>query len=426
MLKYLERNNRRIDRKNMRILYIDHYAGSLSMGMEFRPYYFSKEWEKQGHSVRIIGADYSHIRIQQPEVYKDFTIEKIDDIAYQWIKTLRYSGNGVKRAVSMFQFVGKLWMTAGKIAKEFHPDVVITSSTYPLDSYAGYRIAKQAKAKYIHEAHDVWPLTLVEMGGMSAHHPFVKVLGIAEKYAYKHAEKVISVLPATRDHMMECGLSNPEKFVYIPNGIVSKDWETPDSLDAEQQRVFDKLHREGKFIVGYLGGHALTNALHTFIDAAERRKDDKSIVFVLVGKGVEKQKLIDRVAEKQLTNVVFLPPVPKKQVPSALHNMDALYIGAADNSLYRFGISMNKLYDYMMAEKPIIYGIKAANNEVEEARCGLSIEPESPESLVQAIMNLQEMKPEERAQLGENGKLWVLENRRYEILAVDFLEKIGN
>ena len=129
----------------MRILYVDHYAGSLSMGMEFRPYYLAREWQKMGHSVRMIGADYSHLRIKQPKVDKDFIIGQIDGLEFQWIKTVRYKGNGSCRAVSIFEFVAKLWIAAGRIAREYKPDVVISSSTYPLDAYPCSRIAQKAK-----------------------------------------------------------------------------------------------------------------------------------------------------------------------------------------------------------------------------------------------------------------------------------------
>ena len=406
----------------MRILYVDHYVGSLSMGMEFRPYYMAREWQKLGHTVRFIGADYSHLRIKQPTVEEDFQIEEIDGEVFQWIKTIQYNGNGSRRAMSIFQFVSKLWLAAPKIAKEFKPDVVISSSTYPLDSYPCKKLAKIAKATYIHEAHDMWPATLIEMGGMSKKHPFVRLMAIAEKYAYSHSDKIISVLPATLQHMLKHGLSGPDKFAYIPNGIVPEDWGNPETLDKEHQDGFDKLR--GKFIVGYLGGHALTNALSTFIDAAVELKNISDVVFVLVGKGVEKQKLVDRAQKEGLKNVVFFPPVKKTQVPTALQNMDVLYIGAGASSLYRYGISMNKIYDYMMSGKPIINGIKAANNEIEEAGCGITIKPESSKELVEAIRHLKNMDINKREELGARGKKWVLENRRYETLAKKFLKEM--
>ena len=136
----------------MNILYINHYAGSPEMGMEFRPYYLSREWVKMGHKVTIVAGDYSHLRIKNPSVTKDYSIELIDGIEYVWVKSGDYQGNGVKRALSMFRFVGKLWRDANKIVKQWKPDVVIASSTYPLDTYPAQKIAKLAKAKYIHDA----------------------------------------------------------------------------------------------------------------------------------------------------------------------------------------------------------------------------------------------------------------------------------
>ena len=392
------------------------------MGMEFRPFYMAREWEKMGHKVRIIGAGYSHLRTQQPAVQKNYCIEYIDGIEYQLIKAGEYTGNGVKRAVSIFKFVGSLWLHAGQIAKDFRPDAVITSSTYPLDAYAGYKIARKSGGRYFHEAHDVWPLTLIELGSMSKNHPFVSLLNKAEQYAYRKAEKVISVLPNSRIHMLEQGMQSEDKFAYIPNGIVKEDWQKPDLLQPEHKALFDKLHDEGKHVVVYLGGHALSNALDQLLDAAKMVSE---VAFVLIGKGAEKPRLQKRVETEKITNVFFLPPIPKLQVPNALKEADALYLGAEHCSLYRFGVSMNKLYDYMMAGKPILYGVIASNNEVNEARCGISFDSSKPEEIAAAVKQIQAMPPEERVEMGRRGNVWVRENCDYAKLAGRFLDLIA-
>ena len=107
----------------MNILYVEHYAGSPEMGMEFRPYYLSREWVKMGHNVRIVAGDFSHLRRKNPEVTEDFQSEVIDGITYTWVKTGEYSGNGVARAKTMFRFVWKLRQKAAWIAREWKPDV---------------------------------------------------------------------------------------------------------------------------------------------------------------------------------------------------------------------------------------------------------------------------------------------------------------
>lgn len=405
----------------MNILYIDHYAGSISMGMEFRPYYMAREWQEMGHTVRIIAADYSHLRVCQPEASESFAVRNIDDVGFQLVRAGTYEGNGAKRALSMFRFTGGLWFHAGRLAKAFQPDIVISSSTYPLDSFACYRIAKKSKAKYIHEAHDVWPLTLIELGGMSRRHPFVVLLNAAEKYAYRMCDKVVSILPDVLHHMLEQGLKDEKKFAYIPNGVVLNDWNKAEPLGSDHQAFFKQIHEEGKFVVEYLGGHALSNALDQVLDAAKLMQDEE-VAFVLIGKGVEKERLKKRVEDEHITNVFYLPPVSRLQVPNALKEADALYIGATPCSLYRFGVSMNKLYDYMMSGRPVLYGVVASNNEVEEAECGLSFDSSKPEDIANAIKKMMAMPEANRKRMGENGEKWVIGNRNYKELAKQFLE----
>ena len=408
----------------MNILYIDHYAGSFSMGMEFRLYYMTREWQKLGHKVWIAAADYSHVRTKQPEVSSRYSIKNIDGVDFLIIKAGHYEGNGAKRAISIFKFVGRLWLYTGHIVRELNPDVVISSSTYPLDCYPAIHIAKRCHGKYIHEAHDIWPLTLIELGGMSRKHPFVVLLDRAEKHAYKKCEKVISLLPDVWPHMREQGLQSESKLICIPNGVVMEDWDHTEELGSEHKSLFDQLHSEGKFVIEYLGGHALSNALDQLLDAAKMADNDT--VFVLIGKGVEKSRLQKRASDEQIRNVYFLPPIPKRQVPNALREADALYIGAEHSPLYRFGVSMNKMYDYMMSGKPVLNGVVASNNEVEEAGCGISFDSSKPEEIAAAVRQIMSMTKEERDEMGRRGYDWVRENRDYKKLAkqfIDFIEK---
>ncbi len=409
----------------MNILYIDHYAGSLSMGMEFRPYYFAREWQKMGHKVRIIGASFSHLRRTNPHVERDFEIQCIDGMEYQWIKTCKYQGNGIKRAISLVQFCTKMELLAAKIVKDFSPDVVISSSTYPLDTYPAQRIARIANAKYVHEAHDLWPLTLIELAGWNKNNVFIKLLAAAEKAAFSKSGAIVGVTAAEADYMLQHGMQSREKFTHIPNGVVVEDWESPEPVDAEHENQFWRLKEQGKFIICYLGGHALSNALDVFLDAAKKLKDDERFAFVMIGNGAEKPRLQKRAKEEQINNLVFLPPVGKKQVPSILKMADALYVGAEPCSLYRFGVSLNKVYDYMMAGKPIIYGVEAANNDVAEAGCGITIKPGQSRNIEEAALSLWEMNVEEREKMGNRGRAWVIKNCDYANLAKKFVEVLS-
>lgn len=406
----------------MNILYIDHYAGSPAMGMEFRPYYFAREWVKMGHTVNMIAGDYSHLRRKNPDFQHDFQEEDIDGIRYYWVKTGQYDGNGIKRALTMARFVGKLWMNAKWIAKTFRPDAVICSSTYPIDTFAGQRIKKYCagKAVLVHEVHDMWPSTLTEIGGMSKRNPFVIFMQIGENSAYRHSDTVISVPPFAEPYMRKHGLKG--KFIHINNGIVLEDWEQREQLPPEHEKLLQKLKRDGRFIVGYFGGHALSNDLDVLLQVAEQLKNRDEICFVLAGDGVEKSRLRENAEKKKLKNVIFVPPVSKYAVPNLIEYFDCSYIAAKDSPLYRFGIAMNKIFDSMMAAKPLVYAVNAPNNFARMYQCGVSAKAGNVESIKKAVEKLADMPETERNELGENGRKAVLENFEYRGMAKRFFE----
>jgi hypothetical protein len=123
--------------------------------------------------------------------------------------------------------------------------------------------------------------------------------------------------------------------------------------------------------------------------------------------------------------VLFLPPVAKQQVPTILGKLDLLYIGLQRQSLFRFGISPNKMFDYMMAEKPIIQAIECGNNPVESARCGVVVPPEDSKALVAAIGSVYELDGSVRSAWGHNAKSYVLREHAIGCLAKKMLTQIG-
>lgn len=406
----------------MNILYINHYAGSPSMGMEFRTYYLSKEWKNMGHSVVIVAGDYSHLRIKNPVVGKDFAEENVDGVDYCWVQTGKYDGNGAKRAFSMFRFVYKLYVNAKMLVDRYTPDVVVTSSTYPIDTFAGQRIARLAGAKLIHEIHDMWPETLVQIGNMSRLHPFVMLMQWGENSFCRNADAVVSLPPCAGKYLAAHGMRE-EKFYRTCNGFCAEEWlAKSDDIPQEHEELLARLKKENKFILGYAGGHAVSNALIYLLRAAEllTRKD---IAIVLVGKGQEKENLQSYVAEHGLDNVWFLPAVAREQIPKLLSYMDALYIGWSNCDLYRaFGISPNKLIDYMMSGKPILNSGEAGNNPVEEAACGISVKPEEPVSIAGGILQFADMSADERVAMGRHGRKYAMEHFDYRVIAKNFAD----
>lgn len=408
----------------MKMFLSNHYAGSPEHGMEYRPFYLAHEWLKLGHQVTIAAASYSHLRTKPPTTTGGITVEWIEGIRYIWLATPNYQGNGIGRVLNMLTFILQLFRWRERIRQLVQPDVVIASSTYPLDIYPCRDIAKKTRARLIFEVHDLWPLSPMELGNMSSWHPFVIVMQRAENYAYRVADRVVSMLPKAEEHMRAHGMA-PEKFIYVPNGISVEEWgKGSEAVPTEHEATLAKLRGAGFFTVGYAGAHGLANALETLIHAASLLRD-QPVHFVLVGQGPEKKSLQQKAAQRGLSNVTFLPAVSKNAIPVLLRAMDALYVGWRRRALYRFGVSPNKLMDYMMAGKPVIHAIEAGNDMVAESGCGVSIPPEDPAAIADAVTCLMQLSQRQRAAMGSKGREYVRANHDYTALARRFLEGLS-
>ena len=389
--------------------------------MAFRPYYLAREWAKLGHKVDIIAADYSHLRRKNPRVEKDFQKEEIDDITYHWIKTGSYEGNGVKRAITMAKFVSKLWLKSKKIINEIKPDVVICSSTYPLDTYVGQRIRKKSKkrVKLIHEVHDMWPISPIEIGGMSPKHPFIRVMQTAENSFCKKSDIVVSLLPAAKDYFIEHGMSSV-KFRHISNGVLLSDWEQYDKIPVDISEHFIKNSQNGKFNICFFGSIHKTYNLELLIEAVKKiKRNDIAVTFI--GPGLDKKEL-QQLCVGYEDKFRFFDPIKKNQIPDLFNYIDASFVGSKSQKIFRFGISMNKLFDSMMGGKPILYMVDAPNNYVKEYVCGIVVKEQTEESLIEAINKICDLSKEEQMRMGQNGHDAAMSKFNYTTLAKQFIE----
>ncbi|MCX7829466.1 MAG: glycosyltransferase family 4 protein [Acidobacteria bacterium] len=392
--------------------------------MEFRPYFLAQEWQKMGHKVLIAASSFSHLRGKQPNVLCSYEFENREGVNYFWVKTPRYEKNNIKRFINIFFFMTKLLFAKDKISEFFKPDIIIGSSTYPFDMFVVDYYAKKFSSLRIFEIHDLWPLSPVELGGMSHLHPFIIMTEYAQKYALKKADKVVSILPLAKEYLTSKGMAQ-EKFVHVPNGLNVEDWDENCPIPKEHHHLIERCKKENQFLIGYVGSHSISDSLETLIQSAPL-VNNLGCSIILIGNGPEKEKLISLRDHLKLENVHFLPHVSKKAIPALLKLMDVLYIGWKKRNLYRYGVCPTKLLDYMMAAKPIIYGIQSGNNIVKEIECGITVEPENPKDIARAIVALQQLGDDKRKAMGYRGKQYVQSNHGYSKLAADFINSLLN
>lgn len=407
----------------MNILIINHYAGAPSYGMEYRQYYLAREWQKAGHNVLIVTSSYTHLRSKQFNVNGIVEKKIVEGLDYLIFKTPSYQQNNYKRILNIFSFVITLNRNWRKISNEFKPDVVITSSTFCFDIYKSKKIADLAGAKLIFEVHDLWPLSIMELGGYSKWHPLIYLMQRAENFAYRYSDKVVSILPNTLEYMVEHGLRE-DKFLHIPNGICIEEWDIDFDIPLEISNLIDELKQQNNIIIGYAGNHGIANAINSLVDAMKFFQNE-NVVLLLIGQGQEKQNLIKKVKEQNVTNVYFVSAVPKTVIPSLLDKLDILYVGLQNQPVFRFGVSPNKLIDYMMAGKPIIQAIKAGNDIVSEAGCGITIAPENTQEIVRGIQYLLSQPIEKLKAMGQSGKNYCMSKHDYKVLAQRFIDALN-
>ena len=400
---------------------ISHYAGTPQYGMEFRSYYMAREWVRMGHSVTIVGATFSHLRHHQPTEGS----ETIDGIHYIWYPTRQYEGNGIARVQTMFQFVGQVYQHRQELI-DLQPDVVIASSVYTFDLYPCRHIAKRSGAKLVYEVHDLWPLSPMIIGGYSPYHPFIWLLQRGENYAYRHCDLVVSIPDKTYPHMQRRGL--PEsKFCCIPNGFVLDEWADTASTTLPQEHLdlFHRLRSQGKTIVGFAGGHTQSTAMDILIRAAAQLADHQDIAYVLVGQGPQKEELKALAQELHCSNVHFLPPVDKTLIPAILQHFDICYAGGVHSILHQYGTSFNKITDYMMSSKPIIFSVDEPGSLIEKVGCGIQVEAENVKQVAHAVLDLAQRTPQQRAAMGQLGHDYARQYLNYTALSRQFVERVS-
>ncbi len=405
----------------MNILYIEHYAGSDELGMEFRPFYMAREWVKLGHKVTILAADFSHLRKKNPQIEKDFTTEVQEGVEFVFLKSKPYKRNGLYRIINMMGFVNKIKKHAKYIAETYKPDVIIHSSTYPMDVYAARAVKEYCGAPCFYEIHALWPMSLTAMAPkvLPPWNPLIQYVQKAEDACYRLDDGVISILPGALRHIEERGFHNVN-YHNVPNGVVLENMIEPAPLSEELVSRFSQWKAQGKFVVLYAGGHARSNALECFVQAADLV--NHNVQLVLVGKGDQKETLMELGKGKE--NLTFLPPVDKKQVPSLLSFADALYLGAKNDPLYTYGVGMNKIFDYMLAAKPVINGVNSPGNPLDLSGCAVKVEPENAKALAAGIQTLCAMNEEQRITMGQKGYDYVIEHHDYKVLSKRFLEAL--
>jgi len=403
--------------KNIWIL--NHSAVTPDMSGGTRHYDFAKELIHRGHNVTIFASGFHYAKHKELKIKKNenYKIESIDGINFVWIKTFPWNKNNWRRILNMTSFMYNSYRIGKKISQNTKigkPNIIIGCSVHLLTVLSAYWLSKYYKSKFIMEVRDLWPQTLIDLGELKKNSLIVKVLKKLEKFLYKKAQKIIVTMPLAKNYIVPLGIKE-NKIIWISNGI---------DLSIYKPIKEKKSKTEGIKIL-YSGTFAPVNHLSTILDSIKIIQDKgySNIKFIFFGEGTEKEKLLEQKNKLKLKNTEFNSFVPKKNLPKMLNKANILIAHFKKSNVYKYGVSFNKLFDYMAMAKPIIFAVSVSKGPVNQTNCGISIPPENSEKMAEAIIKLYNMSPEEREKMGQRGREYVEKYHSIPVL-VNKLEKV--
>ena len=397
----------------------NQYAITPDLAGGIRHFAISRNLAARGYRITLFasGFNYQARKELKCSKHESFKIEVRDGVRFVWIKTLPYRKNNWRRIFNMLSYSWGCSRIYKKLLKENQvekPGTIIGSSVHLFAVWTAFSISKRLKAHFVMEVRDLWPMTMVEFRKNLKYHPVVVFFGILDRFLAKRAQKIISVLPRAYDYYKRYGI-NKEKVVWIPNGVDVGLYRH--SLNAE-----DEPARKNRFKIMYTGTFGMEANIQTLLSAAKLiQENGLPIFFELIGSGEKQKELMDTRDRWALTNVEFREPVEKEKIPAILATADAVWIGTRNlKHLYKYGFSFNKLFEYLACGKPILFSVNSVYNPIKEAGAGITVPPEDPEALSEAIARLYQMSVEERIKMGRKGISYAKEFHDFEKLADQF------
>ncbi len=374
--------------------------------------------------MTFVGTTFSH-QLTNPPTESGACVEmEVNGVQYHLLRTPRYQGSGIGRGINVLAGLMQTFRFADRFTKQAKPDLVLAGTVYQVDNWPAAKIARKHGAVFFRETRDLWPLTLLELGGMKPSHPFVRLVQAAEDYGYKHADKVCTTLEDSFDYMKSRGLDEA-RWDYLPQcAEAAPAARAP--VPELHRAAFQEARAKGKFIALFAGGFNPYADLLTVIRAAKLAGE--GVQFMIVGQGPTQGQMEALIATEGIKNVRILEQIPKGALPELFGMSDAGLVGFSKAPIFHYGISPNKLFDYLAHELPAVLYCDSKKNPVTSSGGGFQVAAEDPAAIADALKKLVAMTPDARRDMGRRGKEYLAQHHhlpkvaaRYLVMAAELL-----
>jgi len=386
-----------------------------------RVHELSREWVRLGHDVTVLTAFAHHpAGIKAPADRGVLTRrERIDgiDVVRTYVYAAPNKGT-VKRMLSYASFMCSSALIGPYRISE--PDVVIATSPQLLCAASGFFLSRVLKCPFIFEVRDLWPESILAVNAMNDN---ALVLGLKNlaRHLYVNCDRIVTVGEGYRRMIEELYSIDPSKMDVIPNGI-DRHLFTPAPRD---NTIREKYGWVDRFVIMYVGTHGMAHGLDSVLAAAKDLRNSPEFLFVFVGEGAEKEHLKKLAAVENLSNVVFVEQQSKELVPQFYAACDLGLVTLRDAPLFQ-EVLPSKLFEYMGMEKPVLVTVGGeVKRLIEDSRAGEYVPPGNAPAMAAAIRRLA-LKPAALAEMGRNGRAYVLEHFDRQRLAGKYLSVLEN
>lgn len=405
----------------MKIVFISKYLGIPSpRETGSRGFHLCNEFSKNGHEVTIILGSSLHPINGEP-LKKIFTTLHFENLEVIVVKVMHFkTSKSLRRIFSWIEFEFKV--LSFLIRNKFSTEVIIASSLSLLSIITAIIMKVLSKSKVVFEVRDIWPLSIITQGGFSSINPFIRALALIEKIGYRFSDHIIGTMPNLSEHVGNVAKRHPDVSC-IPQGVNIEQFEFSNKESTQIYKELFTFVPQDKFIFGYSGSFGHANALDIIYQAAEKITDPR-IHFVLVGDGYLKKAHISKY--KQLKNVTIGPNLPRQHVKYFLNLCDALIFSTNASCIWRYGHSLNKIIDYMIAAKPIVGIYDGYDEMITEAKCGFLIKSFDIALIAKELNFIANIESSILNQMGIQGKEWLVRNRKFSDLSANYLKILEN
>lgn len=413
---------------------IDHYSSEPQYGGITRQYDFAMELGKRGCRVVVIASGYSHFTHEY--ITKEGRNVKVSvlspNVYYVYLKTLSYENNGgLGRAKNIFDFMYKVIKYEPLISKKFgKPDVVTGCSVHPLAWVAAYRISRKYKIRFVAEVRDFWPRIWVVGGDKKNTDPMVIFFNAVQRWAFKNADRIIySMYHGDKYICGELGVDSQKTFLIgQPMDCSRFDRNSKRTeLLPEEIREFIGLESDNReFTCSFAGYYMVYEGVYVMLEAKKILQEKGiPIRMVFVGSGQEKAGMNQYIKDHHLENVLVYDRIPREAVPVLISHSDICMAHLeveGHKEVYKYGVSKNKVNEYLYSGACTLYGFLYKDDEVATSGGGLMFEPYDARDLADKIERIYRMPVEERKKFGQNGREYIRRNRSVEVLTDKMLE----